>query len=313
MAKTYSALGLVHNWRGERPEIAASNCQQAQNILSKLVQQYPKDSEYKSLLAATQMNLGQVYLTRSWHDEAETAPKQAVGIYGELVEGRPDALPEDRESLGKSHVLLGMAYRDANETEKADKEQQQALQIFEKLAQEHPDVLEYAYDVGRCRIELGRAADRGRRPKAALEEYAKAIEIMEQAMHKGYLKARLHLLNTRINRAAVLSEQGDHRRATEEVEALLRQPNLTSLNVYNAACVFSRASAAADHDTKLSPTDHNRVKARYAERAMELLRQAVAKGWRHPRVIKEDPDLEPLRARKDFQKLLADLEKQTKE
>jgi hypothetical protein len=198
-------------------------CQQAQDILSKLVQDYPLASEYQSLLGATQMNLGQVYLVKGWHEKAETALKEARGIFGRLVEGRPDALPEDRESLGKSHVLLGMAYRGANETEKGEKEQQQA-----------------------------------------------------------------------------------------EVEALLRQPNLSSLNVYNAACVFSRASAA-DHDTKLSPTDHNRVKARYAERAMDLLRQAVAKGWRHPSVIKKDPDLEPLRGRKDFQKLLAELEKQTKE
>ena len=55
------------------------------------------------------------------------------------------------------------------------------------------------------------------------------------------------------------------------------------------------------------------MKAGYAERAMELLRQAVAKGWRHPRVIKEDPDLEPLRARQDFQKLLAELEEKAKQ
>jgi hypothetical protein len=46
---------------------------------------------------------------------------------------------------------------------------------------------------------------------------------------------------------------------------------------------------------------------------MEYLRQAVAAGWRNPSAAKKDVDLNPLRAREDFQKLLAELEKQTKE
>jgi tetratricopeptide (TPR) repeat protein len=312
LAKTYSALGLVHQ-NADRPESAATMCQQAQDILSKLVQDYPNVSAYQSLLAATQVNLGQVYIIKGWHVKAETALKEAKGIYGKLVQGGAEVLPEDRQSLARSHALLGMAYNGLTRTTKAADELQQALRIFEKLAQEHPDVVEYAYDVGRCRIELGRTADRGGRPQVALEEYAKAIEIMEQAGDKGYLRARIMLLDTRINRAAVLAKLGDHERATEEAEAAVRQGDLRAVHVYNAACAFSLASTAADHDTKLSPTDRNRLTARYADRAMHYLRQAIAKGWRNPSVIKEDSDLDPLRAREDFQKLLADLEAKEKE
>ena len=287
-------------------------CQQAQNILSKLVQDYPQVPEYQSLLAATQMNLGIFYLGNGWYERAETALKEAGSIYAKLVR-RPDVLPEDLQFLARSHALLGIAYCHANRTEKAEEVQRQALRIFQTLAQEHPDVVEYAYDVGRCRMELGLTADRGRRPEVALAEIAEAIEILEKAAGKGYLKARSQILNARIARAALSSERGDHGRATEEVEVLLRQRDLGSLHVYNAACFFSRASAAVDHDTKLSPAERKRVKARYADRAMDLLRQAIAKGWRRPRAMKEDRDLEPLRARKDFQELLADLEAKTKE
>jgi tetratricopeptide (TPR) repeat protein len=287
--------------------------QQAQNILSKLVQQYPNESQYKSMLASTQMHLGQVYLGKGWNEKAEIVLKEAQSIYGKLVQGRPDVLPEEWESLGRSHVFLGTVYLQAKPIEKAEEEQQQALRIFEKLAQEHPDVLEYAYDVGRCHMELGRTADRAGQPEVALEEYAKAIEIMEQALSRGYLRVRVVLLAARINRDAIQAERGDHGRATEDVEALLRQGDLLALHVYNAACAFSRASAAAEHDAKLSPTERDRVKAGYADRAMELLRQAVAKGYRKPSIIKPDPDLDSLRARKDFQKLLADLEANEKE
>jgi serine/threonine protein kinase/tetratricopeptide (TPR) repeat protein len=307
LAKTYSALGLLHQ-NADRPESAATMCQEAQEILSKLVRDYPNISEYQSLLAATQLNLGQVFLIKGWNEKAETALKEARGIYGRFVAGHPDVLPEDRQALARSHALLGMAYGALTQVGKAEQEQQQALRIFERLAQEHPDVVEYAYDVGRCHIELGVTAQRGGRSQVAFEEFAKAIEIMEEATGKGYLRARIQLLNARVRRAIVLAGRGDHARASEEAEAVVRQGDPGSVQLYNVACAFSLASAAADHDAKLSPTDRNHLKARYADRAMEILRQAVAKGYRNPNIIKPDRDLDPLRARKDFQKLLADLD-----
>lgn len=312
LAKTYSALGLVYNSSGS-PESAAIMCQHAQDILSKLVQDYPMESAYQSLLAGTQMNVGQVYLTKGWQEKAVAALKEAQGIYGKLVQERPDVLPEEWETFGRSRTVLGMAYRNANQSEKAEEEQRQALRIFEKLAQDHPDVPEYAYDVGRCRMELARTAETAGRPESALEEYAKAIENMEQAMRKGYLRARNYIIDARIMRAGVLADLRDLGRAIEDLEAVVRQRDLNHLNLYNAACFFSRASAKVGHDTKLSPTDRNRLKAGYADRAMDFLHQAVAKGWRHPSMIKEDHDLDPLRSRSDFRKLLADLDEKTKQ
>ena len=46
----------------------------------------------------------------------------------------------------------------------------------------------------------------------------------------------------------------------------------------------------------------------YAERALALLRQAVQRGFKDAARMKKDPDLEPLRTRDDFKKLLAHLE-----
>jgi len=47
----------------------------------------------------------------------------------------------------------------------------------------------------------------------------------------------------------------------------------------------------------------------YGDRAMAQLRQAIARGWKGgANVMKRDTYLNPLRARVDFQKLLAHLE-----
>jgi hypothetical protein len=50
-----------------------------------------------------------------------------------------------------------------------------------------------------------------------------------------------------------------------------------------------------------------------ADRALALLRQAVARGYKDTAHMKKDADLQPLRAREDFKKLLAKLEGKAKE
>jgi hypothetical protein len=50
-----------------------------------------------------------------------------------------------------------------------------------------------------------------------------------------------------------------------------------------------------------------------AARAVELLRQAVAKGYRDVADMKKQPHLDSLRARADFRQLLAELEAKSKE
>jgi hypothetical protein len=136
---------------------------------------------------------------------------------------------------------------------------------------------------------------------------------MEGAMSKGFRRTEKALLDARILRASALAGRGDHVQAAKEALAVARKENLNSMNLYNLACTLLRASTAADRDTNLSPADRTRLKAQYADQAMDFLRQAAAKGWRNLDVIKKDTDIDALRAREDFQKLLADLEAKTKD
>ncbi len=46
----------------------------------------------------------------------------------------------------------------------------------------------------------------------------------------------------------------------------------------------------------------------YGDQAMQSLRQALAKGYKDAAQIKKDKDLDPLRQREDFRKLLGELE-----
>ena len=84
--------------------------------------------------------------------------------------------------------------------------------------------------------------------------------------------------------------------ALQEVEGLLPKADLTAS--YNLACAY----AVAASQTK----DANAAK--YADRAMELLRHSLDKGLKDAEYLKKDDDLRVLRDRADFQKLLADID-----
>src|SRR5262249_40682243 len=145
LAKTYFALALAR--RGDNEESALKLCQQAQDILSKLLRDFPGVSEYQALLAEAQMYLGNLYnvngnhekrfsLAKGWYEKAATALKEAQSIYARLVHDQPEVSPEHLESLANSRGLLGVSYRHLNQTEKVEEELRQALRIYEKLAQE---------------------------------------------------------------------------------------------------------------------------------------------------------------------------------
>jgi serine/threonine protein kinase/tetratricopeptide (TPR) repeat protein len=307
LAKTLATSGVTLG-RAERPADVAPMLRQALDLLKKGGGDGDPDIEYQSLLAKAQMYLGQVEATKGRLDEAETALKEAVRLFGLLARSRPDAGPEDWQSLAHSQALLGRVYRLKSRFGAAEEILQQSLQSFEKLAHEHPDVREFGYNLGHCALELAKTADESGRLDVALGRYDRAIAILDDAVSKGYEAARRVGLGARVWRAKALAKQGNHARATEDVDALARRHGLTNVNVYDLACLCSQSSAAAGRDERISPAERARLKERHAERAMELLKKAVAMGHRHPAFIRADHDLDALRDRDDFRKLIADLD-----
>ena len=102
----------------------------------------------------------------------------------------------------------------------------------------------------------------------------------------------------RASRATSRLQAGMVAEAVAEVAELTKTPFWPAGQWYNFACVYSVASGKiADKRTE------------YADRAMELLQKAVKAGWKDAAHIKADADLDPLRERADFKKLIADLEK----
>src|SRR5262245_6336887 len=79
-------------------------------------------------------------------------------------------------------------------------------------------------------------------------------------------------------------------------------------DAYYAACFLSLCvPIAAKHD-KLDATQREEAAKSYGDASMKLLRDAVSKGYKDVAHMKNDTDLDPLRQRDDFHKLVAELE-----
>jgi hypothetical protein len=100
-------------------------------------------------------------------------------------------------------------------------------------------------------------------------------------------------------------------RTTAEMWERLNRTDAPSL--YNAACYRAVNAALFKVDPKIPGADATRLAGEEADRAMAWLHKAVAAGFSDVAHIKNDKDLDPLRERADFKKLLAELEAKQKE
>jgi serine/threonine protein kinase/tetratricopeptide (TPR) repeat protein len=311
LATTRTALGYLHH-QTESYEKARASLEPALAAWSQLVKDNSRVPEDRYGFALAQRMLGITYVNMGQSEKAEATLRAAMDTHQALVRDYPDD-PECRRSLARVYASLSTNYfNNTRQFEKAEAAEQQMLQIMEGLAREHPDVLEFGYEVGFCYAQLAGIADAMGRFDAALGHCHRAIENLEHILARGYGPALQTLLNARIIRCIVLAGKGDHARATDGASAVARQEGLNSGNLYNIACVFGRSSAVVEKDTKLSPADRTQLKTQYADRAMEFLRQAMARGPQSAPGMKSDPDLASLRSREDFRKLVREVEQKSK-
>src|SRR5262249_30800344 len=105
----------------------------------------------------------------------------------------------------------------------------------------------------------------------------------------------------------------DHARLAATADELARLRYDPANDTYKAASDLSLCVTLVDKDTRLDDAKRKELATDYADRAMTLLKQAVAHGYKDAAQMRRDPDLRPLRTREDFRKLLAALERKPNE
>jgi hypothetical protein len=121
----------------------------------------------------------------------------------------------------------------------------------------------------------------------AVPDWARALELAPPAQQT-MKHVRLMVCRARC---------GQFDAALKDADQLAKDESRDAKNItFDCACVYGLAHAKTRNDKR-------------AVRAVGLLRQAVARGYRNVAHMKRDTDLESLRARADFRQLVAELEK----
>jgi tetratricopeptide (TPR) repeat protein len=175
---------------------------------------------------------------------------------------------------------------------------QDATKIF---GEEYPKLAANLELLGRLEQEMGQL-------EGALRSYQQACALREKLAkanpsHPSSLRApgedkmAIAALYRKLRRA------GEERQCLREAAAWLAQvPRDKVVLVNRAACAALLSTLAADDEER----------RRLADQAMDLLRQGIAAGYADGMDLKTSSDFDALRARPDFQKLVAELEAKLK-
>ena len=275
-------LGSLGKWQEALVEYKA-----AEPNLKKLANQFPTNPMYQQDLARFQNNLGTVLLNLGKLGEARVEFQSSLTRKKMLAEQFP-AVPEYQQDLGSSYGNYGNLVRSEGKHADSLHWYDLAIQTLKPLYDRDP---KESY-VRRFLI-IGHAGRAGaydflNKPAEAGKDWDRAIELSTSAE-----RPEIHM-----NRVNSLVEAGKGLEAIAEIAELTKNQNWTRGQWYDFACVYAVASGKS--------TDK---KQEYGDRAMELLQKAVKSGYQDAAHMAKDTDLDSLRSRDDFKKLLAELQK----
>jgi serine/threonine-protein kinase len=340
LAQVYNNLGILLRDLGERDEAEAA-CSEALKLCQDLAVANPHVPDYRQGLAECHNSLGAVFGDMGKHLDSVAAYREAVELYKALAADSP-RVPDHRRELARGHDGLGEQFDRLGKHPESEAAFREALRLLQALAKAHPRVPGYREDLGRSHNNLGNLLVRADQLRPALAELDLAVTLLDELRVKDHLtaqgrawlgdalRARASALDglrrhtdaakdwqwalplmpdskraqARARLAFSLARAGDHAQAAATAETLVKG-NTSHASHYSAACALALSAAAAKDDEKLSET--------YAARAVALLSGLHAGGYfgdeKNATRLKKDADLDPLRQRDDFRKLLAQVEK----
>jgi serine/threonine protein kinase len=297
-------IGLAMSNAGRCNE-AIDYYNQALPIRENLASQYPDQVDRQAQVGQTYMSLADCHRFNDNFDEAKKLYLKAMAIIEPLVKTHSEAVVV-RIDLANCYGNYGRLFKEQNQLQDAmtwyDKDIEQLEYVLRK-AKRHvwaEQALAVAhFEKGLVYTMLGKHDE-------ALKEWDKTL-LYDKPEDRD---------ETRLKRAATLARLGRYAEAVKDTAEVPIKSTAKLDADWEVCCVFVLASQAVRKDGSLSTAEQVKRADDYAHEAVQTLEKARAKGYfknpnnRH--ALTHDPDLEPLRARTDFKKLLVAVEVEAK-
>jgi tetratricopeptide (TPR) repeat protein len=312
LATTYNNLGVQLG--GPDPKRSLHYHRQARALREQLLKANPGNPPSLRNLARSVRFIGEHHKDRGQHAEALAAFKEAAALLREASNKEP-AVTLYRSDLGELHLTQGDLHRRCGQHAQAVSTLTEASRIFEKLVAVSPtDVsfrmfLAVAYD-GRAMAHR----DQGELDKA-LEYYQQVLTVVKKSVQifPRATNFRRDLAETYGELTALQRRRG---RPTEAAALALERKKVLPEDpkqLFTVACDLAQCIPLVGRDKAMLTASEQAERRRYAGQAVEVLRQALRKGYKDGARLKTCPELAPLREDADFRRLLAEAKKRAKQ
>jgi len=307
LARSHNNLGVLLADTGRLKEAEAAYTA-ARDIQKQLADEFPTRPDFRQELAQSHNNLGVLLRATGRLKEAEAAYRDALDLRKQLAAEFPTR-PDFRQELAQSHNNLGVLLDATGRLKEAEAAYTAALDIRKQLAAEFPTNLDLRNELAGTCVNLALLCNQRREFKAAKQHLAEGEPHHQAALEANsrnptYRQFYRNHLWALTEAHAGLGEQADALKAAQRVRDLGWDP---PKNAYDAACGLALCIPIVAKDEQLDADKRKAAVQFYGDQAMKLLREAVEKGFKNVEHMKKDTDLDPLREREDFQKLLAEL------
>jgi serine/threonine-protein kinase len=294
----------------ERWQDAEKASRESVALLKQLAADFSKVPAYRKDLAKSYSGLAAGLVETGSLAEAETTYREALALHQKLVDQFPKQ-PEYRQEWAVVGHNLSVVLGKADRPQEAEKAERDALALREKLVTEFAENPHYRKELADSLVHLAQLARDRREFVPARELLDRARPHLEAALKSNpdYDIYRSASRTFRSVLATCLAGQGDARAAVETAEQISRLGWDPAIDLYEAAAALARCATVVEKDKDLPESKRQELAGSYADKALALLRQAIAKGYKNAARLREEMAFTALRERKEFQQLVADLEK----
>jgi serine/threonine protein kinase/tetratricopeptide (TPR) repeat protein len=339
LAHCHQRLGDV-SLRFDDCPAARQHCRQALELYTAVAAVDRDNVTLHRNLYISHQKLGDVLLASGETAEARDHFLKSLEGRKELVKADPKNALARRE-LSVSYQTMGAVTRRLGRIDEARAYYQQGMQQRQLLAKADPESAQAQIDLAAAYGNMGTVEKQLRNLDRAASWFEQGVKIFQQLDQRGKLKAQSQYQGwwhqqqqllaickaaaravddidfalaqppevaeeLLVIRAAALAGRGQHAQAAATAESICALDPKDMGTLYDAAHCYALCVASVARGKppdRLTPEEAD-LRDRYAKRAVELLTEAVQRGYKDVANLELDPDLAALRRTKDFQTLI---------
>jgi serine/threonine-protein kinase len=311
-----AVLGQAHNLMGRLLQHTATQAEalaefeRALAIRRDLADARPELIQFQADLAASYEDSSYILRSIGRPVEALSAAERVLAIGQKLADARPE-LVQFQADLARSYIRAGYLLNVTGRRAEALAAFERSLALARKLAEANRNVTRFQEQMADAYHHIAWTQRLTGKLSEALAGFVNELAIRRRlAEADPSVRLRQTTLATSLAHiGGIHREAGRHTEAATATRAFLaimeRLSILEPIDCYNLACGNATLAGIAIKPGSRMTAAEGRLAA---EQAMQWLHRAVARGYRNVAVMQRDPDLDPLRSRRDFQLLMMDLE-----